>query len=57
MLVAARAGQILADLGIAVGHEAASDPRGSLVGEDGEFFPPGRRRKAVEVEKRDAVYR
>jgi hypothetical protein len=30
MLVAARAGQVLADLGIAVGHEATSDPRGSL---------------------------
>ena len=27
MLVAPRAGQVLADLGIAVGHEAASDPR------------------------------
>ena len=30
MLVAARAGQILADLGVAVGHEDTSDPRGSL---------------------------
>src|ERR1700687_3429528 len=29
MLVAARAGQILADLGIAVGHEDTSDPPGS----------------------------
>ncbi len=56
MLVAARAGQILADLGIAVGHEDTSDPRVIAVGKDGEFFPPGRRRKAVEVEDRDAVY-
>src|SRR4029077_14982413 len=31
MFVAARAGQILADLGVAVHHEDASDPRPSLL--------------------------
>src|ERR1700693_1024182 len=30
MLVAARAGQVLADLGVAVSHEDTSDPRGSV---------------------------
>ena len=34
MLVAARAGQVLADLGIAVGHEDTSDLRGITVGKD-----------------------
>ena len=57
MLVAARAGQILADLRVAVSHEDTSDPRGSLSVKTGELFPPGRRREAVEVEDRDAVHR
>ena len=57
MLVAARAGQVLADLGIAVGHEDTSDlhwDRRSA--KTGELFPPGRRGEAVEVEDGDAVH-
>ena len=48
MLVAARAGQVLADLGVAVGHEATSEPSRSVESESSSHRPAGAKPSKLE---------
>ena len=52
--VAARAAEVLADLGVAVGHQATSDPV-FIAGSGTQFRPLAGRSEAVEVEQGSAV--
>src|SRR2546428_10725752 len=49
MTVAARTGQVLADLGIAVDHQATSDPRESSAAVGGKFLPAAKGAKTLGV--------
>jgi len=56
MLIAARARQILTDLGIAVGHDATSDSEPLPAASGDRSSQWAGRGKAVEVEERDAMH-